>query len=74
MSNQECTAIATIGINEKHNSLKDEFVRRMISFLTESQVSLKSYQMAEDYCGNAQETVRLENEYISINLQLTVKK
>ncbi len=75
MSNEnEGKALATIGINEKHNDLKNEFIRRMLSFLNETEIALKSYQMSEDYCGNAQETVRLENESLTINLQLTMKK
>lgn len=73
MSDEE-TALATIGINTKHLDLRDEFVRRLSSILNEAVLSLKSYQMAEDYCGNAQETVRLESDHLTINLQITAKK
>ena len=74
MNDTQCTALEVIGINAKHIDLKNEFVRRLISLLQENELSLKSYGIAEDYCGNAEETVRLETSAISISLQLRAKK
>lgn len=62
------------GFNDQHKDLKTDFIRRLVGILTTQVPELKSYQMAEDWSGNAQETIQLETEGLKIGLTITAKK
>lgn len=73
MSDAEVTSLVTLGMNDKHLNLRNEFLRKLNSILQEHEIKMKSYGIAEDYSGCMQETVQITTPSFSINLQVTAR-
>lgn len=65
---------AALGMNEKHFSLRDEFVNRLRGILKRDDLEMKNYAISENWNGCATETLVLETDDMTLNLQLTAKK
>jgi hypothetical protein len=73
MSDTEVTSLVSLGMNDKHLVLRNEFLRKLHSIIQEQDIRMKSYAIAEDYSGCMQETVSLTTPSFSIQLQVTAR-